>query len=75
MSADHTESSGFRLRPIVTLCCGETTTLNHLEYNWPQGFSRYYLRARNAGRPLSAASVGKLEGVLGCKLWTVRQHI
>ena len=75
MSEDYSEGSGFCLRSFATSCCATTVTLNDLVYKWPQGFSRYYLSARNVGSRLSAASMGRLEKALGCKLRTIRQRI
>jgi hypothetical protein len=75
MDEDYAESSGFRLGDFVTPCCSAQVRLSDLLYDWPQGFSRYYLIARNPDRPLSEASVGELERVLGCKLRVIRQHL
>jgi len=75
MSEDSSDGEGFRLASFVTPCCAGAVTLNDLVYEWPQGFSRYHLGARNAGRRFSAASIRKLEEVLGCRLRVIRQHI
>jgi hypothetical protein len=75
MSEDSADGAGFRLGSFLTPCCATEVTLNDLVYKWPQGFSRYYLDARNMNRRLSAASIRKLEEVLGCKLRAIRQHV
>jgi hypothetical protein len=75
MSEDTSDGGGFRLAPFVTPCCAAVMTLNDLVYKWPQGFSRYHLGASNVGRQLSAASIRRLEEVLGCRLRVIRQHI
>jgi hypothetical protein len=74
MDQDYSDPSGFRLSSFVAPCCGAEVKLNDLVYDWPQGFSRYYLSASNVGRPLSSATITKLEGELGCKLRVIRQH-
>jgi hypothetical protein len=73
MDEDFVDGS-FRLRPIITPCCDRRATLSELDYDWPQGFSRYALTARNPGGDLKPV-VARLEGVLGCKLRMIRQHL
>ncbi len=75
MSEDWSKASGFRLAAITAPCCKATTSLNELAYDWPQGFSRYVLKAMNVGDALPDDSVSKLETALGCTLRTVRQMI
>lgn len=75
MSQDSSDGGGFRLASFSTPCCALAVTLNDLVYALPQAFSRYHLSARNAGRKFSAASITKLEEVLGCRLRVVQQHI
>jgi hypothetical protein len=41
MSEQYCAERGFRLKPIVAPCCGGTTTLNDLAYEWPLGFARW----------------------------------
>ena len=75
MEEDYSDPDGFRLGSFVTPCCTTEVRLSDLVYDWPQGFSRYHLTARNVGRPLSSASIRQLEGVLGCKLRVIRQQL
>jgi hypothetical protein len=75
MDEDYSDPDGFRLGPFVTPCCTTEVRLSDLVYDWRQGFSRYYLTASNVRRPLSSASIGQLEGVLGCKLRIIRQQL
>jgi hypothetical protein len=51
-------------------CCGLATDLNALRYDWPAGFARFALRARNPGIGgwLSAGDLSILENVAGCRL-------
>lgn len=75
MSEDCSEKGGFRLAAIVTPCCKAKTSLNELVYDWPQGFSRYSLKATNVADSLRDDAVLELEAVLGCKLRTILQMI
>lgn len=47
---DDANSNSFTDLSVVTPCCGTNTTLNDLEYDWPQGFSIWALEAMNPGR-------------------------
>ncbi len=33
----------------TTPCCGQSTTLNDLDYDWPQGFARWRIEIMNPG--------------------------
>jgi hypothetical protein len=74
MSQDCEEDGGFRLAGVAAPCCKAMTSLDDLAYDWPQGFSRYSLKATNADG-LRDDAVAKLEAVLGCKLRRIRQMI
>lgn len=75
MSADFSDDEGFGLSPLTTPCCGATATLNDLDYEWAQGFSRYALRAVNPSGALDDSGRKRLESLLGCKLRVIRQRI
>ena len=75
MDAAYSDAGGFRLAPLITPCCKRATTLNDLDYDMPQGFSRYELRAMNIDKELPSTVLKKLEGVLGCKLRVIHQRI
>ena len=75
MDADFSEPDGLRLDPLVLDCCGSSTTLNGLVYDWPQGFSRYMLSVRNGGLEHPQAVMPELEQILGCKLRMIRQKL
>lgn len=53
---------------ITTPCCGTISSLNHLRYDWPAGFARFVLEARDPAHDLNAAQLQRLEDVLGCQL-------
>ena len=75
MDAAYSDDGGFRLAPLLTPCCERSTTLNDLDYDMPQGFSRYELRAVNINKKLPSTVLKKLEAVLGCKLRIIHQRI
>ncbi len=75
MDADCTERDGFRLAHFTMPCCSGTTNLNDLTYSWPMGFSRFAVRARNAGGEVPQDLLKKLEGILACNLRVIYQHI
>lgn len=51
-------------------CCAITTTLNDLQYEWPAGFARFTLAARNPnlGQEMSSEALDELQEILGCRL-------
>jgi hypothetical protein len=57
-------------------CCGGSTSLNALHFDWPAGFARFFLEARNAGigGALDGACLSALEKILGCPLRQVLAH-
>jgi hypothetical protein len=60
---------------IVVPCCESQTTLNHLNYNFPQGFARFVLAVRNPGiSELTEQSKDELERIVGCKLRVIWSH-
>jgi hypothetical protein len=55
----------------VTLpCCWIATSLNDLQYEWPAGFARFTLAARNPslGSGLAQEKLDELQAILGCRL-------
>lgn len=59
----------------TTPCCGATTSLNDLLYEWPLGFARFVLEAENPNSMgLDDDQVGTIENVLGCKLRQIWAH-
>lgn len=69
MDSDWHGEEGFHLHLHATTCCGEPVTLNDLVYHFPQGFARWFVSVRNAGRgPLTAEELARLETVGGLRL-------
>ncbi len=53
-------------------CCGTSSTLNELRYEWPAGFARFVLEVRGPGVPEPpAALLDALQRTLGCQLRTI----
>ncbi len=74
MSEDYKD--GFQLSPIVLPCCSARRRLDELVFDWPQGFARFKLEARNPGiGELPAEMIARLEQILGCRLLTILQHV
>ena len=72
---DRASVSRFDDLDIRTPCCGAATTLNDLDYVWPQAFGRWWLQAMNPGRQkLSDEEIEFVETVLGCSLREVWSH-
>ena len=72
---DEAHKSQFSNLDIVVPCCGGRTTLNHLNYNFPQGFARFVLTVRNPGVPeFDEQSREELERIVGCKLRVIWTH-
>jgi hypothetical protein len=56
-------------------CCKGSTTLNDLNYTFPQGFARFVIEIPNPNIvTLDDIIVKKLEQVLGCKLRLIWSH-
>ncbi len=67
--------AGFNLHAHALPCCGVPLSLDKLVYEWPQGFARWMVSARNENRvPLTAEELGRLEAVAGLKLRAIAQH-
>jgi hypothetical protein len=68
--------SHFEELRVVTQCCSRESDLNSLRYEWPAGFARFKLAARNPGSGwLEASAQTAIETVLGCKLRQILAHI
>jgi hypothetical protein len=58
---------------INTPCCGDTLSLNDLQYHWTAGFARYSLEVRNPGKDVDDR-VNILEDTLGTMLRKIWAH-
>ena len=66
MGSDYGTGPGFVLSTRRMACCGVDTTLNDLDYDWPQGFAMYGISVKNHDRaPLSNMEVASLSRALG----------
>ena len=74
MDADWHGDEGFHLHRHRAPCCDTEMTLNDLVYEWPQGFARWFIGARNGGRgPLTPDEVAQLETIAGFRLKAIAQ--
>jgi hypothetical protein len=63
---DDAAQSQFTDLAVVTPCCGATTSLNDLAYDWPAGFARVELSAMNPGRDwLQDSELAQVSAVFG----------
>ena len=51
MDNDYDDNRGFSFTRFEMPCCGATSSLPELVYEWPQGFARFSVSALNPGRP------------------------
>lgn len=73
---DREAEEDFPLNVVALPCCGTKKNLAELEYDWPQGFSRFSIEAMNPNiADLTAETVKQFELVLGCKLRKVLQRL
>jgi predicted RNA-binding Zn-ribbon protein involved in translation (DUF1610 family) len=67
-----------RFVDLTTTCphCGETTSLNELDYDWPQGFATWWIDVMNAGvgRP-GPHHAEQLSQALGHQVRLVYKHL
>lgn len=61
---------------VQTPCCHQSASLNELNYDWPAGFAKFSLEARDPmlGEELSAKDMQKLEEALHCRLRQIWAH-
>ena len=75
MDEDSTDD-GFLLATYAMPCCGASTTLHELVYDWPQTFGRFNWEVRNPEiGELTESNKADLEAAAGMKLVFVRQHL
>jgi hypothetical protein len=69
MSDDLAEDHSFTLRPFKMPCCGVERRLHDLKYEWPMGFAKFTVKARDANIGLVPADyLAALESAAGCAL-------
>ncbi len=73
-SMDHAYKTGFEDLSIVTPCCGNTTSLNDLEYEWPAGFARFRISLLNPARKPDAMTIQDIGEAVGCAIREVWAH-
>jgi hypothetical protein len=67
---------GFRLSKRALPCCGTLASLHELAYEWPQGFARFQIKAKNPNTgKLSVEQCRTFEELLGCTVRVIYAHI
>jgi hypothetical protein len=76
LAMDNAAALQFASLETITPCCRAKVSLNDLVYDWPQGFSRFEIRAMNPGiSVLGSDSLHQLEVILGCPLRVIWCHL
>jgi hypothetical protein len=74
MSSAH--ESGFADLATVAPCCGNSVSLDKLNYVWPVGFARFVLQALNPNcAGLASDQLQRLGSVVGCPLREIPTHL
>ena len=61
---------------VVTPCCNSTRTLNELDYQWPQGFARWFVTVHDPNRgPIDQSEIDSLRFALGHELRVIWAHL
>lgn len=76
MNRQCSRDNGFDLPPIVTPCCGASTGLNDLTYEWPQGFARWTASVLYPDRGwLTDGELGEIGQALGHPVRHIFRHL
>ncbi len=59
----------------VVPCCREPTSLNELDYDWPQGFARFAIEILNPSHDLEPGELDTISRAAGMLLRVVWAHI
>lgn len=73
---DSADAKDFSDLTATTPCCGQSTTLNDLDYDWPQGFARWRVEVMNPGvGRLRPDDQQRLAAALGHPVRVIYTHI
>lgn len=64
----------FTKRDVVVPCCRIKTRLDDLRYEWPIGFARFVLEARNAAIELTDEDDARVAEILGAPVRRILAH-
>jgi hypothetical protein len=69
MSEDFADDRSFGLQSFELPCCGVERRLHDLAYEWPMGFAKFAVKARNANVGLVPSQfLSIMETAAGCPL-------
>jgi hypothetical protein len=72
---DNASTAKFSSLEITTPCCASRVSLNDLTYEWPVGFARFILEARNPNvKDLPDDAIAALGAALGTPLRRIWAH-
>ena len=75
MDADF-DGEGFSLGDLVTPCCGSSSKLNELTYDWPQAFGRFSWSIQNPNiGELNENLKVELERIAGVPMAVIYQRL
>jgi hypothetical protein len=60
---------------VETTCCGRTTSLNDLDYRWPQGFACVAVELMNPDADFEPSELKQIEAALGVPVRLIWRHI
>ena len=73
---DKSSAGKFRNLTIEVPCCGRTTNLNELRYEFPAGFARFSLSVHSPNiQGFSSGILDRIAVALGCKIRQVWEHL
>ncbi len=74
VAMDKAQASGFSHLAVTTPCCGASSSLNDLKYEWPAGFARFVLEAQDPKADLDEQQMQTLAQNIGMKLRKIWAH-
>jgi hypothetical protein len=64
-----------QLLSVTTSCCSRVTSLNDLDYDWPQGFACVAFSLMNPDSELEPEEIQQVEATLGLPVRIIWMHI
>ncbi|MBI5793633.1 hypothetical protein HZA87_00905 [Candidatus Uhrbacteria bacterium] len=71
---DQAAGNKFSDLKINTPCCGKSSSLNNLIYNWPAGFAKFTLSVIDPGHDPADEEIHALEDALQCRVKKIIAH-
>ncbi len=71
---DLAAENGFQDLRVDLPCCGQRSSLNDLQYDWPAGFARFSIHIYNAEAEDPLVCLPELTNVFGTAMRIIRAH-